>query len=93
MSNRRKSAHERGQRTTSMPPFDVPTDFNQMARKSCSECGAPVEWVTGAEAESRGHDLTGGLEFLGLDSVPGKDIWVCTKCDNFGIMGPTEGFF
>lgn len=64
--------------------------FNQMARTSCSECGAGIEWLTGAEATQRGIDLDGALEFMGVSEVTGRDVWVCTRCDNFGVMGPPE---
>jgi len=28
---------------------------------------------------------------LGLADINGLDVWVCTRCDNTGVMGPTEG--
>jgi hypothetical protein len=71
----------------------APNGLNRLARSSCDECGAPVEWVTGVEAEERGVDLAGGMEFLGVTDIPGKDVWLCTNCDNFGIMGPAESDF
>jgi hypothetical protein len=52
-----------------------------------------VECLTGTEAQERGLDLDGGLEFFGLSDLPGKDVWRCTNCDNFGIMGPAESSF
>lgn len=64
--------------------------FNRIVRTNCDECGAPVEWITGAEAEKRGIDLAGGMEFLGVTDIPGNDVWLCTSCDSDGIMGPAE---
>lgn len=69
--------------------LDAPSGINQLARRSCDECGSPVEWLTGTEAQERGLDLAGGLEFLGLSDLPGKDVWSCTNCDNFGDHGPS----
>jgi hypothetical protein len=28
---------------------------------------------------------------LGLADIKGLDVWVCTRCDNTGVMGPIEG--
>jgi hypothetical protein len=70
--------------------FGAPDDFNRLARPTCDECGSSVEWMTGAEAEARGVDLAGGMEFLGVTDIPGEDVWLCTKCDNYGIMGSPE---
>lgn len=65
--------------------------MSQQARKTCSECGAPVRWVDAAQAREHGMDPDEAKEFLGVDSVDDLDIWVCTKCDNGGVMGPAEG--
>lgn len=103
MGNRRKSRAERRAKAGEITGLEFGRvdpaghavtlgGFNQMARSNCDECGAPVEWLTGAEAEARGVDLSGGMEFLGVDEIPGKDVWACTRCDNFGIMGPAHGF-
>lgn len=90
--SRHKSARTRGARASAIIGSDSagPVGFNQMARKSCSECGASVEWINGDEASQRGIDLEDAMQFLGLASVPGRDVWACTRCDNYGLMGPTE---
>lgn len=92
MSNRRKSGHEKRRMASghSGPPFPLGS-FNQMARQSCDNCGSQVEWLTGPEAEKRGIALGGAMQFLGVDAVPGRDVWACTNCDNYGVMGPAEG--
>lgn len=63
--------------------------FNQMARKSCSECGAAVRWVDAAAAERHGMDVEKALGFLGA-SGDQVEWWVCTACDNAGVMGPAS---
>lgn len=100
MSNRRRprnasrNGHTLGPSATvrSIRPEDVSAfgGFNQLARSSCDNCGAAVEWITGDEAAGRGIDLTDALEFLDVSQVVEKDVWVCTSCDNYGVMGPAE---
>jgi len=36
-------------------------------------------------------DLAQAAVSLGLADINGLDVWVCTRCDNTGVMGPTEG--
>jgi len=38
-----------------------------------------------------GLDLAQAAVSLGLADINGLDVWVCTRCDNTGVMGPTEG--
>ena len=64
--------------------------FNQLARPNCSECGAPVEWLTGDQAAAKGIDLAEALQFLGVDGISEPDVWRCTSCGEYGVMGPTE---
>ena len=64
--------------------------FNKMARKSCSECGAPVRWVDAAEAREHGMNVDEAVAFLEVDSVTDVECWVCTSCDNAGVMGPAS---
>lgn len=67
-------------------------EFNRAARRACGECGAPVTWMNAAAARGRGVDLTEALRLLGVDDIAGDDVWVCTSCSNFGVMGPSETF-
>ena len=66
--------------------FSVP--LAQVMRTHCSECGAPVEWLTAAEARNRSIDIGPALQFLGI-SEP-AEVWTCPRCNNFGVMGPSE---
>lgn len=58
----------------------------QTMRTHCTECGAPVEWLPAEQAATRGIDLAPALELLG----EAAEVWACTRCDNYGVMGPTE---
>jgi hypothetical protein len=87
MSNRRKLKPLHGGRRPQLTPQATVSAFSRMARKSCSECGAPVRWVDDATAEGHGMDVEGALGFLG-SSVDQVEWWVCTACDNAGVMGP-----
>ncbi len=78
--SRHRSRHDRAAK----PPLP----FAHIARTQCDNCGSPVEWITPAEAQSRGIDLAPALTFLGVDST--NEIWACTHCDNYGAMGPTQ---
>lgn len=87
MSNRRKLKPLHGGRRPQRTPQGNASAFNQMARKSCSACGAPVRWVDAAAAEVHGMDVEEALGFLG-STVDQVEWWVCTACDNAGVMGP-----
>jgi hypothetical protein len=89
MSNRRKLRPRDGGGVPRRYPSAAPFDFNRVARKSCSECGAPVRWVDAAGAREHGMDVEEALGFLGARSVDEVECWVCTVCDNAGVMGPT----
>lgn len=90
MSNRRKLKPQHGgmrpQRTRQTPG----SMFNRMARKSCSVCGAPVKWVDVEAAKAHGMDVQEALGFLGVASTDEVECWVCTACDNAGVMGPAS---
>lgn len=90
MSNRRKLKPLHGgvrpQGTAQVPA----SMFNRLARKSCSECGAPVKWVDVDAARAHGMDVHEALGFLGVSSTYDVECWVCTACDNAGVMGPTS---
>lgn len=58
-------------------------EFNRMARRSCSECGSPVEWVDEDQARARGIDATGAHEVIGAGAL---EFWCCTSCDQHGAM-------
>lgn len=66
--------------------------FARMARRACNECGStllswqPVEklfMLLPLELRKRAIE---GARFFGNDA----DSWLCAKCSNFGIFGPTE---
>lgn len=96
MSNRRKPRNERS-RHSKTPPLGMPigpeADFvmSRTARQACDQCQAPVKWVGAEEAKAHGMDVTEALGFLGVSSAEGLDIWICTRCDNGGVMGKAEG--
>jgi hypothetical protein len=97
--NRKQKQAARKRATGSGQPYlqarqqvRVPTWFNSHARKTCSACGAHVEWVDADTAIAHGMDVSEGLKFLGA-SVRDVQFWVCSSCDNAGIMGPIEGDF
>jgi hypothetical protein len=99
MGNKKKPPRQRRQRPAvhpgelmrrdagevSLPP-GLDAAFNRAARKSCSECGAPVRWVDAAAAAEHGLDVDQAVQFLG-GSAAGLEFWVCTSCDNAGVMG------
>lgn len=87
MSNRRKLKPLHGGRRPQQTAGSV---FNRLARKSCSECGAPVKWVDAEAARAHGMDVQEALGFLGVSSADDVECWVCTGCDNAGVMGPAS---
>lgn len=64
--------------------------FNRLARKSCSECRAAVRWVDVEAARAHGMDVEEALGFLGVSCAEDVECWVCTACDNAGVMGPSS---
>ena len=48
---------------------------------------APVRWLTADEAQAAGIDLGPALAFF---EGTADEVWACTACNNFGVMGPTE---
>lgn len=88
MSNRRK-LRSSGRRIGAVVQAPSGSDwFNRTARKTCSECGAAVKWVDAQAARDHGLDLDKALGFLGTSSPEEVECWVCTACDNAGVMGP-----
>ena len=67
--------------------------MNRLVRPACSQCGAPVDWLTGDEATARGVDLAQPMEFLEMTAIPNRDVWVCTRCGEYGVMGGLETGF
>ena len=69
--------------------------MNRLFRPACTQCDAPVDWLTGAKATARGVDLAQSMEFFEIAAIPNRDVWVCTRCGEHGIMGAggfmTEG--
>ncbi len=78
-------SHRRSTRASGHTP--APT-LTQLMRTHCTECTAPVQWLTDDQARARGIDLAPALDFLGINRS--DEIWTCTRCDNFGVIGPTE---
>lgn len=64
----------------------VGAQLAHIMRTHCTECAAPVEWLTADDATHRGIDLSSAVAFLG----EAAEVWACTRCDNYGVMGPTE---
>lgn len=69
---------------------DTETAWAHQMRTACDECGAAVRWVDVDEATRHGLDVADAARALGVSSIEGLDVWVCTRCDNAGVMGPTE---
>ena len=66
--------------------------LNRMMRKTCTECGAPVKWVDATAAAEHGLDVDQALQFIGgADSS--AEFWVCTSCDNAGVLAGATGSF
>lgn len=82
MSNRRKPKNP--------TRLIQPEALSRMARPSCDQCGAAVKWVGPEEATAHGMNVAQALQWHGVASADGLDIWICTRCDNGGVMGPTE---
>jgi hypothetical protein len=71
-------------------PFSMPVSgFDRAARRACDQCGAPVRWTDGDSARAHGMNVEEAVSFMG---VPEADMqfWVCTKCDQSGVMGPPQ---
>lgn len=68
--------------------FAVP--LAHLMRTHCPECAAPVEWLNPEQVGDRSIDLGPALQFLG-ETEP-AEVWACTRCDNYGVMGPTNTF-
>jgi hypothetical protein len=64
-----------------------------MMRPAFTQCGQTVEWLTTEQAAALGIDLTAALAFL--DFPPGQqpDVWACTGCSEYGVMGDIEPGF
>ena len=67
--------------------------MNRLMRPACSQCGAPVDWLTGDEGTALGIDLAQAMEFLEITAIPNRDLWVCTRCGEHGVMGGLETGF
>lgn len=93
MSNRRKTPAERNAKrsrasrpsTSQFQSFATGSGFNRLARSSCSECGAPIEWVDEAEARRRDFDVDQARQFVGASTL---EVWFCTSpaCGEAGAM-------
>jgi hypothetical protein len=59
-------------------------------RPGCSQCGSPIEWLTTEQAATRGIDLGPALAFFELERGEQADVWVCTRCNEFGVMGAMQ---
>lgn len=70
--------------------YDPRLSFDANARKSCTECNAPVEWVDEATMRERSDMAIGEVaEALGVPTSQ-LTFWVCSNCDNAGVMGPAQ---
>jgi hypothetical protein len=67
--------------------------LNRAVRKSCSECGASVKWVDAEAASAHGLDVEQALQFVGARSAQDVEFWICTTCDNAGVMGGASSSF
>ena len=65
--------------------------FSQMAHSTRDQCGSPLKERRPWGGRRGGLDLAQAAVSLGLADINGLDVWVCTRCDNTGVMGPTEG--
>ena len=74
------------------PTTTTGSGFNQLARKTCTECDAPVRWVDAAAAAAHGFSVNEAIAFLGGGSADTLEFWVCTNCDNAGVMGGMSPF-
>ena len=81
----RQSRTKRDRRRASMPD-----PLTQIMRPSCSQCGSPIEWLTTEQAAERGIDLGPVLAFFELEPGDHADVWACTRCTEFGVMGPVD---
>lgn len=68
-------------------PFE-PSDLEHFTRDSCSDCGAPIQWVPLQDLPKCRPDA--GEEALHV--IPDAQAWVCTQCQTFGLasMGDFE---
>lgn len=72
--------------------YDSRLTFDANARKSCTECNAPVEWVDEATMRERSDmPIDEAAEAFGVPTSQ-LTFWVCSNCDNAGVMGPAQGF-
>lgn len=69
---------------------EAETTWAHQMRTTCDECGAKVRWVGVEEAAAHGLDVEDAARALGVPTIAGLDVWVCTGCDNAGVMGPTQ---
>ena len=101
MGNRKKPPRQRRQRPAIHPgelaasgmTFGSDASFNHAVRKSCSERGAPVKWVDAEAASAHGLDVDQALQFVGARSAQEVEFWICTSCDNAGVMGGASSSF
>jgi hypothetical protein len=70
-----------------------PDALTQMMRPACTQCGQPVEWLTTEQAAAGGIDLTAALAFFDLPPGQHPDVWACTGCSEYGVMGDIEPGF
>lgn len=91
MSKQHSRRRPRGGRYT--PPLSAviasdgsgPKAFNQMARRQCSVCGSPVQWLSPQErlAPEVATVLAEAVEALG---TPDMDVWRCGTCREMGFL-------
>ena len=52
--------------------------MNRLFRPACTQCDAPVDWLTDAEVTARGIDLAQSMDLFEITAIPNRDVWVCT---------------
>jgi hypothetical protein len=65
-------------------------------RPSCSICDAPVRWLPWDRAvdllgPDRLVEMRSGLETVDDEALVVVDVWACTSCDQFGMLGGASG--
>jgi hypothetical protein len=68
--------------------YDTRLSFSQNARKSCTECNGPVDWVDEATMRERSDMPLEELADAYGVPVSELELWHCPNCGNAGAMGP-----
>jgi hypothetical protein len=74
--------------SVSFGDYDTRLSFSQNARKSCTECNGPVDWVDEATMRERSDMPLEELADAYGVPVSELELWHCPNCGNAGAMGP-----